>query len=130
MGADLILYYLPDADTRKTGRREAFVRLIDTLAEEVTEKLPGYLVGNDIQQQRDELIQAFDRFEELKTLRDVARIQPYEDRPPLLVSGGLSWGDYPSESSETLDKLLRIPGCHTLFEHWAVEDQANDQAND
>ena len=125
MGADLILYYLPDADTRKTGRREAFVRLIDALAKELTEKLPGDLAGNELQQQRDALLQAFDRFEELKTLRDVARIQPYDHKPPLLVSGGLSWGDYPSESSETLDKLLRIPGCQPLFEHWAEEDQAN-----
>jgi hypothetical protein len=125
MGADLILYYLPDADTRKAGRREAFIRLIDALAKELTPKLPGYLVGNDIQQQRDALLQAFDKLEGLKTLRDVARIQPYEDRPPLLVSGGLSWGDYPSESSEILDKLLRIPGCYALLERWAGEDQFN-----
>ena len=122
MGADLILLFLPCADTKKKGRRREFVALVKRLSQK---DLKDSSVFGDvkIEKARRILIGHFDRLEELKGLRDTAIITPYADKPPLLITGGLSWGDYPTESSEPISSLAEVPGVYEMFEKWAVEDQ-------
>lgn len=47
---------------------------------------------------------------------------------PHLVSGGMSFGDDPTDSFETIIFLGRVPGVYDLLEKWAREDQAADLA--
>ena len=122
MGADLTLSFLPCADTRKKGRRREFVLLVKRLS---ADDLKDSSVFGDvkIEKARRTLIGYFDRLEELKGLRDTGIITPYADKPPLLITGGLSWGDYSTESSEPISSLAEVPGVYEMFERWAVEDQ-------
>ena len=122
MGADLTLSFLPCANTRKKGRRRKFVSLVKRLSEEDL-KDTSALGDAKIEKARRMLIGYFDRLEELKGLRDTGIITPYTDKPPLLITGGLSWGDYPTESSEPISSLAEVPGVYELFEKWAIEDR-------
>jgi len=120
MGADLILSFIPCADTRKKGRRREFVSLVKRLSEDVLKDLYGEA---KTEKARKKLIGCFDRIEELKNLRDTGIITPYADTPSLLITGGLSWGDYPTESSEPISSLVEVPGVYEMFARWAVEDE-------
>ena len=126
MGADLILTFLPCADTRKKGRRTEFVSLVKRLSKK---DLGDRSVFEDatIEEVRRMLIGYFDRLEELKGLRDTGIITPYADKPPILITGGLSWGDYATESSEPIRSLVEVPGVYEMFERWAVEDHKEER---
>jgi hypothetical protein len=83
-----------------------------------------------IEQARKVLIGYFDPIEKLKGLRDTGIITPYADKPPLLITGGLSWGDSPTDSSEPINSLAEVPGVYEMFERWAVEDQRENPGED
>ena len=121
MGVDLLLSFLPCANTRKKGRRREFVTLVKGLSKKLVEDLSAF-GDTETEEVRRTLVRYFDQFEELKDLRDTAIITPYADRPPLLVTGGPSWGDHPTESSEPLNSLVEVPGVYEMFERWATED--------
>ena len=129
MGADLILSFLPYATTRKKGRRREFVLLVKRLSEEDL-KDSSVFEDTKIEDVRKTLIGHFDRLEELKDLRDVGIITPYADKPPLLITGGLSWGDYPTESSGPISSLVEVPGVYEMFARWAVEDKKGENSAD
>ena len=127
MGADLVLSFLPYANTRKKGRRREFVLLVKRLSEDVLKDLYGEA---KTEKARKKLTGYFDRIEELKDLRDTGIITPYDDKPPLLITGGLSWGDYPTESSEPISSLVEVPGVYEMFARWAVEDKKGENSAD
>ena len=126
MGADLILSFLPCADTRKKGRRTEFVSLVKRLSEEDV-KDSSVFGDVKIEKVRQTLIGYFDRIEKMKDFRDVSIITPYADKPPLLITGGLSWGDDPTESYAAVSSLAEVPGVYELFERWAAEDQKEEK---
>ena len=129
MGADLILSFLPYANTRKKGRRREFVLLVKRLSEDGL-KDSSVFGDTKIEDVRKTLIGHFDRIEELKNLRDTGIITPYDDKPPLLITGGLSWGDHPTESSEPISSLVEVPGVYEMFTRWAIEDEKGENSAD
>ena len=129
MGADLILSFLPYGNTRKKGRRREFVVLVKRLSEDDL-KDSSVFGETKIEDVRKTLIGHFDRVEELKSLRDVGVISPYADKPPLLITGGLSWGDHPTESSEPISSIVEAPGVYEMFEKWALEDKKGEDSAD
>lgn len=123
MGADLTLEYLPCADTKKDGRREEFSSLVEHLsADDLTFPVFDSI---SVEEARKVLLGYFDRFEDIKDMRDATIICPYRDKPPLVITGGLSWGDYATESAEPIAWLSEAPGVYELFEEWALEDANN-----
>ena len=122
MGADLLLFYLPHANTRKKGRRAEFLELVNHLPDDDLKDVPVFTdvptVGG-----RQTLIGCFDELKDLADARDVAVIRPYRNMPPLMITGGMSWGDLPTESSRVLSVLVGVPGLYAVFERWAVEDE-------
>ena len=126
MGADLILSFLPCADTTKEGRRKEFASLVDGLSKKDLEGCPAFADAG-VERTRKVLRGHFDQIEKLELFRDVNVIAPYEDKPPLLITGGLSWGDYATESSEPISSLAAVPGAYELFEGWAIEDMEEGQ---
>jgi hypothetical protein len=123
MGADLILTFLPSADTRKKGRVREFAEFVARLSAKDLKDSSAFS-GIKIEKARRMLIKYFDWIEELKSLRDTAIVTPYDDKPSLLVTGGLSWGDYATESSEPISALTEVPLVYEMVEKWAMEDLA------
>ena len=121
MGADLILTFLPCADTRRRGRRREFVSFVKRLSAKDLEHCSAFS-DMKIEKVRRMLIKHFDRMEELKCLRDTGIITPYADKPSIVITGGLSWGDYATESSEPISALAEVPFVYEMFERWAIED--------
>jgi len=114
MGADLILEWL-QIDKRKKPDFGAGRERIEDLAKKPLEKWPAAYIDRWLAESPED----FDRDEEIKklradletieggwhsTFRDMAIIDVCHKR--LLISGGMSWGDSPTDSYETIDRLI------------------------
>ena len=89
MGADLIVFYLPYANTRKKGRRAEFLELVNHLPDDDLRDVPVFTDVPTVDGPQT-LVGCFDKLKDLEDARDVAVIQPYADKPPLFITGGLS----------------------------------------
>ena len=54
--------------------------------------------------------------------RDVSGIY-LDDYVPHYITGGMSWGDAPTDAYETMDSINACPPMFELLETWALEDR-------
>lgn len=131
MGADMILYVLPLCKYTKDREIEAkwFAENLDLDENESFKDLvrafqeynfESFSEDKQAEMRRETIKQIIDELEEywdLQFRRDVGVIQ--EGRIPFIVTGGLSWGDDPTEASNSFF-VLKV--FHDLFKEWAFED--------
>jgi len=126
MGAEFILYALPACEM--TAQRADILKqqLAAMPDEDLAEIACEY---GDTDDARMRVRQAIDFLPVAGGQRDVADFylggMPY----PLLVSGGLSWGDFPTDAA---CEFSLISGCSQLYAQlaeWARQDTASSPIN-
>lgn len=124
MGADFTYELLPAAEITPERKIE-MKHLIDTLSKDDMEQT---VYADRFGPQWDKCIQDIHRdFEEycnFSSDRDVAElsISPDED---YYISGGMSWGDHPTDACQTMYKLNSLPLVYKQLDEWAYEDKQN-----
>ena len=122
MGADFIFQALPACHL--TEGRLAALRLLANTATVENDDLPyGYEGEEDW---RRALLAAIDCLAKDYD-REVCRWDVTDDphsplRFPVWITGGMSWGDSPTDASEHFDNLGQCPAIMELLLKWAKED--------
>jgi hypothetical protein len=121
MGADMLLASLPDAEITEERKRR--------LQEIVNGPTGDELIGQDLQVAPDDpqgiretLHHHVELFAEATSRRDVARLRLPHMPYGMLFTGGMSWGDDPTELFDTFDVLAGIEPVFAQLEQWARED--------
>ena len=119
MGADFILYAVPACEIT-AQRHEILKQRLDTLAdEELAELVCEY---GDTDEARQRVRQAIDFLVGAAGRRDVADFclpgMPYA----LLTTGGLSWGDFPTDAACEFAMISSCGRLHAQLEEWARHD--------
>ena len=68
------------------------------------------------------ILSAIKQLPKLDSRRDVSHI--YFDGAVLWITGGMSWGDLPTDACEILEWLTLMPSLLELIQRWAQEDYA------
>jgi hypothetical protein len=72
---------------------------------------------------REDLTGIADEYWNLTKYRDVVVLQPTGCRVPYICSGGMSWGDSPTDSFDVIEKMLVVAKIFRLLYKWAKQDQ-------
>ena len=111
MGADLLMYAIPNCKMTK----ERMVVL-----KQIVAALPdcggGDAMYDDLDEYKAALVTAIDELIGIDGCRDVTTIGDS------LITGGLSWGDHPTESADCFDKISMCNPLWKQLEAWYLED--------
>lgn len=132
MGADMMIMAVPNCEIDEV-RRQELVHLINDLS---VEELHDFLNNSffvdvsdseetkreQVQICRERLIAALDSYEEAQDSRDCSTLWAPGMDYELLVTGGLSWGDEPTESFSSLSPFLDISRLYDTLLEYARED--------
>jgi hypothetical protein len=123
MGADMVLYYAPSCDLtpERIGRLEQVIRAIpedDSELHQLMESL-GY---EDAEAAKDRIIEQCQESQyESREITDIVIPGcPYK----LRVTGGMSYGDQPTEACSVLEHVEHCPQAWEILERFAREDFA------
>lgn len=126
MGADLCLACIPAA--KITSEREARLHdIIDELKDnEIDHERFEWIGLGSSSEIRESLHKHVEQISDVESCRDTVTFQ-IDDMPyPMTFSGGMSWGDSPTE---TYDLLCVISECVRLWDQlkeWAKQDSTED----
>lgn len=120
MGADFLLYSVPYPRLNE----ERILKLRKLVAETPIETLYDHdgLDYDTEEEARADLDLAVTELIELDGLRDVSTWRP-EGSYRYLITGGLSWGDHPTESAATIDKISQCLPVDDQLRAWAIEER-------
>ena len=125
MGADFLLWSVPDAeltDDRVAELREIVLAIPEERLLSDTENHWGGDEDED-EAAHSKVIDAIEELANARDRRDVARME-YKDWPfPILCTGGLSFGDDPTEASLFFGIIEEVPAVWNKLAEWATEDQ-------
>lgn len=116
MGADFILFVLPNANLTPTRIAE-LVQLIEELPET---ELPETFDESP----RQSLKEALDDYLVGKGGREAVVLNFEGWQYPMLFSGGMSWGDSPTELGSSMLPLIECDAIWNRLEAWARTDNA------
>jgi hypothetical protein len=127
MGADLILVSVPGF-VPTPERREALVKLLETENLDYEEIRDMLGLGDDPQNEvnaaiRETILQAFDAI--FNGSREVTTVPAWGGNPSLdyvYVTGGMSWGDTPSDAYNGFGCMTFEPTIN-LLNQWNREDK-------
>lgn len=100
MGADLLVYVLPQCK---------FSRERDTFLKQKVKKLDwagNYFDDYELEEAKKIMANAIDEYWKLDVRRDIVSI--YLDDKWYLITGGMSWGDQPTDASEYFEQLQEL----------------------
>lgn len=122
MGADFIFQILPLAKL-DDKRREQFKKQIDALTlDQLIEMRDSVFPGDDSAEDiKESLANVLDEYSDLMDRRDCGCLTLHGCQ--FILTGGMSWGDDPTNSHRTMEILSQIPGAWELLEAWSVEDR-------
>lgn len=118
MGADMVALILPDARPSKNRRKILF---------DLIEKDKDF-IADEWNTPEDQVIDVtnylLDEWEtDLNSRRDVSQYRDSKFPYDFLITGGMSWGDDPTEACNIFDKLsLALPVWNKLV-NWAIKDK-------
>lgn len=125
MGADMLVYLLPDCELtneRLQALKEAFGNLTDDERSALVGPQCG-LKSLGYESSEDALAACAEEYGDFKYRRDVAQVMPPNSELHWLVTGGLSWGDHPTDSCESFELLGECAPAFDLLLKWAIEDR-------
>lgn len=108
MGADFLFVTLPFCKLTKE-------RLAEALAAAKPDENDCY----DMEAIED----AIGQYSELFNSREVGVFHPDSSEFPFLITGGMSWGDSPTEAYDTMC-AIQSSGIYNLLAEWARQDKA------
>ena len=130
MGADFLLYSLPWApldDARQKQLHDTIDQLSDDELREVADAV-GIFDEVDLPAVRRVIHTAIGEYVALERRRDTTLWRHGVDPITRIYTGGLSWGDGPTDCCQTFDTIATCPPICELLEHWALGDARSDAA--
>jgi len=130
MGADFLLYSLPWAElteARQKQLHDTIDQLVDEDLREIAEAV-GTLDDMDRSKVRAALHTAVGEYVALDNRRDTTAWRHGGDPITRIYTGGLSWGDGPTDCCQTFDTIATCTPICQLLERWALEDARTDTA--
>lgn len=119
MGADFVFTFAPLCvmNPERLAKLKAEIDRVDPSGEECE----AFGFGQDDDQMvRQRLEEYFAEYPFER--RDVGIMQPDEDGPRYIVTGGMSWGDEPTDSYDLIFKIGHFKNIYDLLMKWARED--------
>lgn len=117
MGADMILSCIAIPKTNEPKLKELFAKIhqnVDNMTEQDVkaylmneQRDDGFMEEMTFEQYKEELHNIVSAVEQDLDARDVTAIEHQGDI--LYITGGLSWGDAPTDSMEDFDRFNNIP---------------------
>ena len=121
MGADFLFQILPLAKLDDERKAELH-KLFESLTEQDIADLRDSVFRDD--GTREELIAEMDdqvlQYDQCRDHRDCGTL--YLEGRWFILSGGMSWGDDPTDSYRTLEVLATIPGVWQQLQLWSRDD--------
>lgn len=124
MGADFLLYSLPWTEL-DAARRQELHDIVDQLNDEQLQVVADavcLLDQEDLPKARAAIHAAVCEYVELDGRRDTTSCRHGTDPYWRIYTGGLSWGDAPTECCQTFDIIVACDPLSELIELWARED--------
>jgi len=124
MGADFLLYSLPWTQLDE-ARQKQLHDTIDQLADEQLQEVAdgdGTFDDDELPNVRSVLHGAVGDYMQLDNRRDTATWRHSPAPISRIFTGGLSWGDAPTDSCETFDLIATCDPVYELLKRWALED--------
>jgi hypothetical protein len=115
MGADFCYMLLPYAELTDARERE----LLDSVTDEDFDEDDCY--------DRDDFVSAVAEYPALWGDREVAEIEIKGDLL-CMITGGMTWGDVPTDAYETMRVLDSVTGVWECLERWQRADVENEAA--
>lgn len=112
MGADLLLYAIPNC--KMTEDRMV---LLKQIVAELPDCGGGDAMYDDLAEYKADLDTAIDELIGIDGRRDVTTIDD------MMITGGLSHGDLPTDSADCFDKVSMCNPIWTQLEAWLLEDK-------
>ena len=134
MGADFLYQLIPAAirtDERQSGLETLVRQLSDGDLVAFDEECFCGDYNPDDPDSRSRLIELLlgdvREYWEIDGRRDTALLHLSTDQPTYFITGGMSWGDAPTDTFELMGRLLYIPGLFEMLKAWAEEDLVTPQ---
>lgn len=121
MGADFLLAYMPAFKPTKKRIKELH-KIVDSIPFDDDSDY-NEIHGIELNYDKESYHNKIDEILDLQNRRDTGTI--YIDNKPYIFTGGMSWGDEPTESFDVIESVYRIleaTGNDNLFEKWLKED--------
>ena len=118
MGADMILSILPKCNYSDGRKATLFDIVNDTTDDEFKDM--NALHAETVDDCKKELKARIEEYFDLPGRRDVCEL--YLEGTYWLVSGGLSWGDLPTDAMETMTPLEEFGSIWEQLEIWSKKD--------
>jgi len=124
MGADFLLYSLPWTqlnETRQKSLHDAIDQMADEQVKDVADAV-GSFDDESIPSVRKAIHAAVRDYMVLDNRRDTTTWRHGYDPVTRIYTGGLSWGEPPTECGQTFDIIATCDPIYNLLEHWALEE--------
>jgi len=120
MGASFLFAVLPACVLTKE-RRQQLLAIIDKMDDSTEFSSCVFPDEEDLDAIKEALKTDVGIYEKLDTFRDTGGYTP-DGSFPLLLTGGMSWGDPPTDSYDILNELAAVPDIWNALAKWARED--------
>lgn len=135
MGANIALAWLPAfnvtedrlQDLRDLVKQTPPTTLFDVQTREAVTYLLSAAGADSLEEMTEVLLGTIEQLDGLDQYRDVAAVTLGRSPLTYWMSGGMSWGDSPTESFDTLQTIGRSPLIRDLLQAWACADMADAQ---
>lgn len=128
MGADMIIHMIPASDLtdeRIASLHEAVKTLPDESLDYIRECI---MFDESYEEVRTALHGSVDELAQMPGGRDVTCWQGEPLLYPVWISGGLSWGDLPTEACNIMATIGAVSEIWALLREWAEEDSTPKMA--
>jgi hypothetical protein len=124
VGANFIFAVIPKCQLARK-REEKLVRHIKGLKEEELERDWTCVFPDDseLESIKTRLLECVEAYKELSTYTSVGEFEP-EDSYPVWITGGVTWGDPPTDIYDEIYYLAEKPEIWDMLVKWAKEDQS------
>ena len=120
MGADFTYQIVPLCKLTSERKKELY-KILDSMIPEQFD--PDFYLFDDteVEDIKATVKGHIDIYENLADRRDVGHL--YLHKQMYMLSGGMSWGDQPTDSCEDLEVFEAIPEIWNQLEKWSKEDE-------
>lgn len=121
MGADMMLYTLPDAEITP-ARKARLLEIVDRLTHDDVRDWLDNGCSKSKKHLQQELRVAIDELETVRDSREVCVLRCPGMKYHLLTTGGTSWGDAPTELTATFRLIACCEPLDRQLQAWAEKD--------
>jgi hypothetical protein len=126
MVADMLLVGLP----RFKATDDRIQQLRDIVANSTAIESGDHFGGNNLEEWKQYMMAAIDDISDFDYTGEVSGISIEGGKYPLWISGGLSWGDDPTEAFYSICTLADCELMWDMIRKWAIEDNSHEPQNE